>query len=647
MEKTKINVTGLDVKIGIAVAICLLTAKLIPEIQYMAACFAAILCMQDEVKVGWKTGVIRVTLTAVAGITGVAIILLNHAIGNEWIFIVLVLFGVILTLWGCKLEKVPYITARLGALTFVLIVMMSGETTGVKYAVMRLAGTFYGVLVSLAITWIFGLFRLKKRNKAEISSDIPEEAATALGTAKRQVFNPYLPLNEYIPDGEPHVFEGRLYIFGSHDEEGGDKFCPLDYVAWSAPEHDLSDWTSHGVIYRKEQDPANKDGSYRLYAPDVVRGKDGRYYLFYCLDLIPQISVAVCDEPAGKYEYLGTVHYPDGVVLKENMPFDPAVINDDGQIYLYYGFAPTFQIHGDHDKNCPGCSCALLEDDMLTVKQPPVVVIPSKEYAKGTGFEEHAFFEAASVRRINGTYYLVYSSAEVHELCYAVSSYPNKNFTYGGVVISNGDVGIKGRSLEESVWAAGNNHGGLVEAGGRWYIFYHRHTHGTMFSRQGCAEPVVIDDEGRIRQVEMTSSGLTGAPLEAAGEYPAAIACNLWGENGAKSPVFGKITEDAPIISSEGGKQFISQMEAGTVIGYKYFRFKGKTNISLTYRGNATGSIEIRDSYDGKVLTAVTIAPAGTWTTASAELDMEGDSAMFLRYHGTGSMQLLSFRFDS
>ena len=59
---------------------------------------------------------------------------------------------------------------------------------------------------------------------------------------KKQVFNPYLPSYEYIPDGEPRVFDGRLYIYGSHDRFNGAVYCANDYVCWSAPEDDLSDW---------------------------------------------------------------------------------------------------------------------------------------------------------------------------------------------------------------------------------------------------------------------------------------------------------------------------------------------------------------------------------------------------------------------
>lgn len=113
---------------------------------------------------------------------------------------------------------------------------------------------------------------------------------------KKLAFNPYLPEWEHIPDGEPRVFGDRVYIYGSHDEDGGDEFCLLDYVCWSAPVDDLGNWRYEGVIYRKEQEPLQKDASipgipdrvaaglpHLLFAPDVVQGKDSRYYLYYSM----------------------------------------------------------------------------------------------------------------------------------------------------------------------------------------------------------------------------------------------------------------------------------------------------------------------------------------------------------------------------
>ena len=138
---------------------------------------------------------------------------------------------------------------------------------------------------------------------------------------KKQAFNPYLPSWEYIPDGEPYVFDGRVYVYGSHDRFRGHAYCLNDYVCWSAPEDDLGNWRYEGVIYKKTQDPLNPDGHMCLYAPDVTVGPDGRYYLYYVLDKVPVVSVAVCDTPAGAYEFYGYVHYQDGVRLGEKEYF--------------------------------------------------------------------------------------------------------------------------------------------------------------------------------------------------------------------------------------------------------------------------------------------------------------------------------------
>ena len=132
---------------------------------------------------------------------------------------------------------------------------------------------------------------------------------------KKQGLNPYLPSWEYIPDGEPYVFEDRVYVYGSHDRFNGHVFCLNDYVCWSAPVDDLGNWRNEGVIYQKADDPLNPDGSMCLYAPDVTVGPDGRYYLYYVLDKVPVVSVAVCDTPAGKFEFYGYVKYADGTRL--------------------------------------------------------------------------------------------------------------------------------------------------------------------------------------------------------------------------------------------------------------------------------------------------------------------------------------------
>ena len=114
----------------------------------------------------------------------------------------------------------------------------------------------------------------------------------------KQCFNPFLPSYEYIPDAEPHVFGNRVYIYGSHDKFNGRFFCMNDYVCYSAPVIDLSDWRYEGVIWRKKDDPLPAPWLLKqLYAPDVVQGSDGRYYLYYFKGNSGIIGVAVCDTP--------------------------------------------------------------------------------------------------------------------------------------------------------------------------------------------------------------------------------------------------------------------------------------------------------------------------------------------------------------
>ena len=229
-----------------------------------------------------------------------------------------------------------------------------------------------------------------------------------------RVYNPFLPSWEYVPDGEPYIFGDKLYLFGSHDCFGGDKFCMNDYVCWSAPVDDLSEWRNEGVIYRKEQDPRNINGSHRLYAPDVQQGLDDRFYLYYALDDTGIMSVAVCDTPAGKYSYYGSVQYPNGEIIGEKEgdihQFDPGIfIDDDERIYLYSGFAVgdgAESYFGGRKVN--GMYCMELERDMITVKSGPSLVLRENMM---DGKKRHGFFEANSMRKIEGTYYLIYSSS--------------------------------------------------------------------------------------------------------------------------------------------------------------------------------------------------------------------------------------------
>lgn len=507
--------------------------------------------------------------------------------------------------------------------------------------------------------------------------------------SKKQALNPYLPLGVYIPDGEPHVFGDRVYIYGSHDKEGGEGFCLLDYEVYSAPVDDLGNWRSEGIAYRKEQDPDYSEKYGAMYAPDVVRGNDGRYYLYYAMagkSFTGPIHVAVSDSPAGPFAYHGCVRNADGSDFTKNITFDPAVINDDGVIRLYYGWslavnpemmagkqkteipenAPEglksvsgsleeqliqvqvmmFEKTEEEVRNTPegimGANVVELEEDMLTVKGNPTRIVPGQFGAAGTSFEGHAFFEASSIRKIGDTYYFIYSSQWQHELCYATSKYPDRDFVYGGVIISNGDIGYQGRSAKDRLAATGNNHGSIECINGEWYIFYHRQTHKTSFSRQGCAEKIQILADGSIPQVEMTSCGLNNGPLRAEGIYPAVIACNL--TNGAMPHTPArKMEECIPYITHEDGERLIADITDGTRIGYKYFCFDADVTLELVVRGESQGKFLV--FADEECVGEIVKDAPGAWSAIGIPLKVKGVKALYLQYEGSGLVQLKEIKF--
>ena len=460
---------------------------------------------------------------------------------------------------------------------------------------------------------------------------------------KKQCFNPYLPSWEYIPDGEPYVFDGRVYVYGSHDRFNGHVFCLNDYVCWSAPVDNLSDWRYEGVIYKKTDDPLNGDGRMCLYAPDVTVGPDGRYYLYYVLDKVSVVSVAVCGSPAGKYEFYGYVHYPDGTRLGERPgdepQFDPGVLTEGETTYLYTGFC------GINDKSRSGAMATVLDTDMLTIKKEPVFIVPGSCYGKDTSFRVHEFFEASSIRKYGDTYYFIYSSVAMNELCYATSKNPLKNFEYGGVIVSNCDLHIASyKSADKRVYPEGNNHGSIVEINGRWHVFYHRQTNGTWFSRQGCMERIEIKKDGKIEQVEMTSMGGNGKPLAGRGEYPAYIACNLF-RDGKAGELTAKITQDGRDGDEEQG--YITGITDSTVIGFKYFDCKGISKVYIKTRGYCDGVFELRTSLEGSVLGSIKVEYTNIWTLFTANIAIpDGIHSLYFAYKGGGNASLSSFTLE-
>lgn len=405
--------------------------------------------------------------------------------------------------------------------------------------------------------------------------------------------NPYLPNWEYIPDGEPRVFGDRIYVYGSHDRKDSIDFCDYKLKVWSAPVSDPTKWVCHGDIFRSRDghdSPSDVDWTDELlFAPDVVE-RGGKYYL-YAYIVNAKGCVAVADRPEGpfrllsRYKYDIPNHYDNGTFI------DPGVlVDDDGRVYIYCGYQGSYMCE--------------LKDNMYEAVPGSykLDIIPTAE--------PHRFFEACSPRKINGTYYLIYSPQRGSCLDYATSDSPTGPFTYRGTIIDNG-IDFPG----------GNDHGSVCCVNGQWYIFYHRMTNGTIMSRRGCVERIEILPDGTIPQVEMTSLGFEES-LNPYDFTPADTACVLKGGCYiTETSVF-----ERPIVN----------VTDGCVMGWKYFDFgedfASKTmQIRLKLRGTGSrGRVHVRlDSEDGEELGTVDFAEDSG--TAGARIKaVTGRHAVFL-----------------
>lgn len=430
-------------------------------------------------------------------------------------------------------------------------------------------------------------------------------------------FNPILPPWEHIPDGEPRVFGDRVYLYGSHDKAGSSTFCDKIYKVWSAPVDSLNIWTDHGISFRSYADNYLQDNiiwsDNDLYAPDVVE-KDGKYYLYFYVVGAPG-GVAVSDVPEGPFSLLSKYRKPDNETDEFGnwgQYIDPGVlVDDDGRVFIYWGYL------GSHMAEInPENMYEILPD---TYRKDIIPTDPPFN-----------FFEAASMRKIDGKYYLIYADGGI--LVYATSDSPNGPFAYGGPIIRNG-----------TDYPGGNIHGSLCNINGQWYIFYHRMTNNTIYSRKACVERVEIEADGSIKEVEMTSMGFSDG-LDPFGKTPAYTACVLTGGNYITQ--LDSLTH--PVVNNSDG----------SVAGFKYLDFDGsrrcsEIEVEVILKGKK-GVIEVwTDGWrkeEGRMISSI-VLPAGegdTVLTAPVK-EIKGRKAVYFVMRGDLEKEdicdFLSFRF--
>lgn len=352
--------------------------------------------------------------------------------------------------------------------------------------------------------------------------------------------NPLFKNDVFVPDGEAHVWEdGRIYVYGSWDIMGDNNYCSDVYHVFSSD--DMENWTDHGVCFSSKQMSWVPDGT-RLYAPDCAY-KDGVYYLYYC---IPdgRCGVAKSASPTGPFTDVGEI--------RDVLGIDPAVlIDDDGQGYLYWGQFDNVRV-------------AKLKDNMTEI-MPETMVQP-------LSVKEHEFHEGSSVKKINGKYYFLFTDTHRHggratSLGYAVSDHPMHGFQYKGIIIDN-------FGCDPKTW---NNHGSMAEFHGQWYIFYHRSTHASVFSRHICAEPIEIKANGTIPEVKMTTAQRANASIP----MQACRACMLYGNV--------RIAED----KASKHTLALTEIAIGDSAVYRYVDFDGEDHVCLRLQADGDGRAEL------------------------------------------------------
>ncbi len=289
----------------------------------------------------------------------------------------------------------------------------------------------------------------------------------------RQAISSPVVTHIYTADPSAHVFDGKIYIYPSHDidtgipfDDEGSHFAMEDYhvLSMDRPEGQATD---HGIaLHIKDVPWAGR----QMWAPDAAAA-NGRYYLYFPAkrkDGIFQIGVAVGDAPAGPF-----IAEPGPV--KDSYSIDPCVFpDDDGRFYMYFGGLWGGQLQSyrknAYDKNnrepaaqepALGPRVARLTEDMKQFAEPvrEIVITDGEGKPLLAGDNDRRFFEASWMHKYNGKYYFSYSTGDTHFICYATGDSPYGPFMYKGVVL-NPVVG----------WT---NHHSIAEFEGQWYLFYH------------------------------------------------------------------------------------------------------------------------------------------------------------------------------
>ncbi len=419
----------------------------------------------------------------------------------------------------------------------------------------------------------------------------------ALASASAGAQNPYLPLWEHLPDGEPRVFEDpdapgkyRAYIIGSHDISY-DRYCGNDIRMWSAPVEDLSQWRDEGPIFSWFV-----NGQWdTMYAPDLVEVNDRttgkKTYWLYPHSRGWRRVAMVCksDRPDGPFTPVNLT--PDGTqcVPGSLIDFDPSVFvetitdkrdkdYDRGfRAYVYYGFRHSTAFELDPDNMYAVRPGTEIHDYFIPaserygeIRDPEGTEYPALYKDQNPG--DFNFFEASSIRKVGNKYIMVFSGYSGPDyglgstnsaLRYAYGDSPLGPWRSGGVLVdSRGVVPNHDGSHLTTTNAAHNTHGSLQEINGQWYVFYHITAYDPYAKNNEWT--AAASDGTEYKGAEVTSEGFQIFGLPPYRYYSAGIACYMTGNDWL---------QDNHDVWHDG--MDLKDITDGGIVGFKYFGFGG------------------------------------------------------------------------
>jgi len=391
--------------------------------------------------------------------------------------------------------------------------------------------------------------------------------------------NPFLK-DQFTADPTARVFEGKMYVYPSHDVDcGTDWFCMKDYHVFSS--ENLKDWEDHGVILHQNDVAWVDTSANAMWAPDAME-KDGTYYFYF-----PAISDSILDFP-GRAIGVATSSTPEGPFTPETEPIegvagiDPNVfIDKDGEAYIYWSGGGLFG--------------AKLKNNMLELESEPMRF--DEEFP--SGFKEGPFmFER------EGTYYFTFPHVieNTEALVYSTGDNPLGPFEYQGII------------MDEHPSECWTNHHSIVEYEDQWYLFYHHNDYSPDFDKNRSirVDSLFFNADGSIQKVEPTFRGV--GLMDATQDIQIDRYSKL-SKNGARIEFLD------PSDTFKGWKTILGNKDAWVQYNSVDFGDEELTEVEIRARTERGAVIEIRTgSLNGAVIAEITIPENEKWGNTNVQL---------------------------